>query len=56
MPQSIGTFLVDGTVAGTWRLEGDRVAPEPFGRLDASDRRAVADEAERLTAFHVDGR
>jgi hypothetical protein len=52
MPQSVGTFLVDGQVAGTWRLDGGRVAPEPFGRLDAATRREVFDEAERLTGLH----
>jgi hypothetical protein len=55
MPQSIGTFLVDGQVAGTWRLDGERVVPEPFGRLDAATRREVHDEADRLTDFHRTG-
>jgi hypothetical protein len=53
MPQSIGTFLVDGAVAGTWRHTGGRVVPEPFAPLPASVRREVDDEAERLSAFHV---
>ncbi len=52
MPQSVGTFLVDGTVAGTWRLRDGRVVPEPFGRLDAAAARDVRAEAERLTALH----
>jgi hypothetical protein len=52
LPQSVGTFLVDGQVAGTWRLVDGHVRPEPFARLDAADRRAVDGEAERLTAFH----
>jgi hypothetical protein len=47
-PQSFPTFLVDGAVAGTWREDGGRVRLEPFGRLDAADRRALAAEAERL--------
>lgn len=51
-PQSVGTFLVDGTVAGTWRFEGERVGWEPFGRLDRATRREVGDEAGRLAAFH----
>ena len=29
MPQSVGTFLVDGVVAGTWRFEDGRVRWEP---------------------------
>jgi hypothetical protein len=52
MPQSVGTFLVDGAVAGTWRLVDDRITPEPFGRLDAATRREVREEAGRLTDFH----
>ena len=47
-PQSFPTFLVDGTVAGTWREQGGRVHLEPFGRLDAADRRELEREAERL--------
>jgi hypothetical protein len=45
-------FLVDGEVAGTWRYEGGSVLLEPFGRLGAPTRRALAAEAERLAAFH----
>jgi hypothetical protein len=50
MPQSVGTFLVDGVVAGTWRYDG-RVTWEAFGRLDRASTREVAAEAERLAAF-----
>jgi hypothetical protein len=53
MPQSVGTFLVDGRVAGTWWLDGGRVVTEPFARLDAAAARAVRAEAERLTALHA---
>jgi hypothetical protein len=45
------TMLVDGFVVGTWQLEQGRVRLEPFGRLDASDRRALRSEADRLEAF-----
>lgn len=48
MPQSVGTFLVDGQVAGTWMPDSDRVAFAPFVRLDAATRRAVQAEADRL--------
>jgi hypothetical protein len=51
MPQSIGTFLVDGHVAGTWKLEGGGVRPSPFEVLDRASAREVREEAERLTAF-----
>jgi Winged helix DNA-binding domain len=47
------TILVDGFVAGTWQLEQGRVVLEPFGKLDADVRRALADEAGRLEAFVV---
>jgi hypothetical protein len=52
MPQSIGTFLVDGAVAGTWKLDGGRIRTEPFAKLDAPTRRELADEADRLAQFH----
>jgi hypothetical protein len=53
MPQSIGTFLVDGTVAGTWKHSAaDGVGVQPFGPLAAADRQAVDEEAERLTEFY----
>ena len=53
MPQSVWTFLVDGSVAGTWRYEVGRVKLEPFGRLDRTTRRELDEEAERLAAFHA---
>jgi Winged helix DNA-binding domain len=52
-PQSLPTFLVDGAVAGAWRHEDGRIEVEPFGRLDAATRRALAEEGERLAAFHA---
>ena len=51
-PQSVATFIVDGTVAGTWRYEKDRIELSPFGRLDQSARRELDDEAERLAELH----
>ena len=53
MPQSVGTFLVDGAVAGTWRYADGRVRWEAFEGIDRSAVRAVVDEAERLAAFHA---
>jgi hypothetical protein len=53
MPQSIGTFLVDGAVAGTWRYDAGRVHCEAFAKLDRSSARDVEAEAERLAAFHA---
>jgi hypothetical protein len=45
------TFLVDGFVAGIWRVEKGRVALEPFSTLPRSVRRDLQGEAERLEAF-----
>jgi hypothetical protein len=52
MPQSVGTFLVDGVVAGTWRFEDAKVRLEPFEELHLAARNELAEEAERLRAFH----
>ena len=49
------TVLVDGRVAGFWRLGKKRSAAtvtiEPLVKLKARDRKAVSGEAERLAAF-----
>jgi hypothetical protein len=45
------TFLVDGFVAGGWQIDGTTLHVRPFRPLRSADRRAVADEAERLAAF-----
>jgi hypothetical protein len=52
-PHSVPTFLVDGQVAGTWRVEGGALSVTPFEPLSPRDRRAVDAEAERLLAFHA---
>lgn len=52
-PPSVPTFLVDGEVAGTWKFDGARVRVSPFGRLGASARCEVDEEADRLAAFHA---
>jgi hypothetical protein len=55
--ESKGTFLVDGFVAGTWRLAQTRnpatatMAISPFGPLRDDDQAAVAEEGARLLAF-----
>ena len=48
------TFLVDGFVAGTWRVENGRVLLEPFAPLSRSAQRELEDEAARLEAFLAD--
>jgi hypothetical protein len=53
MPQSVPTFLVAGRVAGTWRFVDGVVRWEPFGELPVGAAAAVAEEAERLAAFHL---
>lgn len=49
------TFLVDGFVRGTWRLEQTKRAATlnvtPFGTLGKADRAAVTEEAERLVGL-----
>jgi hypothetical protein len=45
------TFLVDGFVAGTWRVDDGRVVTEPFAKLSRSAQRELEDEGARLEAF-----
>jgi DNA glycosylase AlkZ-like len=45
------TFLVDGIVAGLWRVEGEQIALEPFAPLPRAARRELEDEAARLAAW-----
>ena len=52
-PQSVGTFVVDGRVAGTWRYEKGTVAVKPFEALPRRARHEVDAEADRLAAFHA---
>ena len=52
-PQSVPTFLVDGRVAGTWKFEKGKVATKPFSRLDASAKRELRDEGDRLAELHA---
>jgi hypothetical protein len=51
-PFSVGTYLVDGVVAGAWSVKDGRVELDPFDELDAAKRRAVEREREALEAFH----
>ena len=52
-PHSSPTFLIDGRVAGAWRHERGAIRLDPFGRLDAADRRELKREADRLAEFHA---
>jgi Winged helix DNA-binding domain len=53
MPQSIGTFLVDGAVAGTWKHDDGRIQVSLFEKLDRAARRELDGEAEQLAEFHA---
>jgi hypothetical protein len=48
------TFLVDGFVAGKWRVDDGRVVLEPFAALSPSVQRELEEEAARLEAFLAD--
>ncbi len=50
-PFSVGTYLVDGVVAGAWSAKDGRIVLDPFEDLTASDQRAVEEEREALEAF-----
>ena len=46
-----GLLLVDGFVAGTWRLDGTTLHLAPSRPLSAADRTDLTAEADRLLAF-----
>ena len=52
-PHSVGTFLVDGAVAGTWRYENGRIETRAFHRLARADAEDVSEEAQRLAELHA---
>jgi Winged helix DNA-binding domain len=58
LPASMATFLVDGAVRGSWRIEraGDRATLrlEPFAALPVRARRVVRAEGERLVRWYAD--
>lgn len=45
------TFLVDGFVAGTWRIDAGALEVRPFEPLDAGDRETVIEEGGRVLVF-----
>ncbi len=49
LPQSLPTYLVDGTVAGTWRYEDGRIQLDPW--YEHEDRDALEEEAEALAQY-----
>jgi hypothetical protein len=48
------TFLVDGFVAGSWRVEDGRVVLQPFAPLSRAVLHELEEEAARLEAFLAD--
>jgi hypothetical protein len=54
----VGTFLLDGFLAGLWRIdrtrEGAILALELFRALTEGEREELVSEAERMLAFSVD--
>ncbi|MDH6566906.1 hypothetical protein M2164_002076 [Streptomyces sp. SAI-208] len=48
--QAYRTLLVDGFLAGVWKLTADTLVVEPFGRLTRAQREEVTAEGERLLA------
>jgi hypothetical protein len=51
-PQSVSTFIVDGTVAGIWKFVRGSIRVEPFRKLDRAAQREVDAEAERLLELY----
>lgn len=51
-PSSIGTILVDGQVAGTWKIEAGNVGTQTFVTLAPQVQRELETEAEALSEFH----
>jgi hypothetical protein len=52
-PFSVGTYLVDGVVAGAWSLRDGRIVLDPYRSLSGREERTVEREREALEAFHA---
>jgi hypothetical protein len=52
-PFSVGTYLVDGVVAGAWSVKDRHVELDPYRPLSGADGQAVEQEREALEAFHA---
>ena len=50
-PSGVGTFLVDGTAAGSWTFTGDRIETDPFAPLAGPVVEQVEAEAANLASF-----
>jgi hypothetical protein len=49
----VGTYLVDGRVAGAWSVRDGRIELEPYDVISPREQRAVDEEREALEAFHA---
>jgi hypothetical protein len=49
LPQSLPTYLIDGTAAGTWRYENGRVELDPW--YEHGDREALEEEGRVLAQY-----
>jgi hypothetical protein len=47
----VGAYLVDGQVAGAWRVQKGRVVLDPYERLSGATKKEVEEERDRLQAF-----
>jgi hypothetical protein len=52
-PHSSAVFLIDGSVAGTWRHRDGGVELQPFEPLDRATQRDLREQADRLADFHT---
>jgi hypothetical protein len=52
-PFSVGTYLVDGSVAGAWSLRDGRIELDPFAETTARVERTIERERQALEAFHA---
>lgn len=52
-PFSVGTYLVDGSVAGAWSLRAGRVELDPFLEVPPASQREIDRERQALEAFHA---
>jgi hypothetical protein len=52
-PFSVGTYLVDGSVAGGWSLRDGRIELDPFVDVPSRVQREIEREREALEAFHA---
>ncbi|MBD0292853.1 MAG: AlkZ family DNA glycosylase [Jiangellaceae bacterium] len=51
-PHSVATFLMDGSVAGTWRYRDGRIELAEFEPLPERLHRTIVDATEALAEFH----